>query len=60
MSLRVGFGKLLSVGIHILPSIASKESQFCLIPQSILSAQIARNYSDRFSIAPKKKKIRSV
>ena len=60
MSLRLGFGKLLNVGIHILPSIASKESKFCLIPQSILSAQIARNYSDRFSIAPKKKKIRSV
>ena len=60
MSLRLGFGKLVNVGIHILPSITSKESQFCIIPQSILSAQIARNYSDRFSIAPKKKKIRSV
>ena len=60
MSLRLGFGKLVNVGIHILPSITSKELQFCIIPQRILSVQIARNYSDRFSIAPKKKKIRSV
>ena len=60
MSLRLGFGKLVNVGIHILPSITSKELLFCIIPQRILSAQIARNYSDRFSITPKKKKIRSV
>ena len=60
MSLRSGFGNLLNVGIHILPSITSKELQLRIIPQRIFSAQIARNYSDRFSIVPKKKKIRSV
>ena len=60
MSLRLGLSKLANLGIYVLSSVTSKELQFRIIPQRILSAQIVRNYGDRFSIAPKKKKIRSV
>ena len=60
MSLFTRSRKLVHFAINTFSTITLENVEIQLIPRRIFCAQTSRNYGDRFSITPKKKKSRLV